>query len=122
MSAIFGVCTWTNEKIDILPMEETLREYCIDRMERIEEQGVSLGCGIQYFTEEAKREELPKKSSDENILLTADVVLDNQEELLEKLHIKEKHIPDGELVFQSFLRWGNRVCLLSSRGFFFCDI
>lgn len=106
MSAIFGICTWQKGKTSILPMEDKLRKYKIERFGRIEEVGVSFGCGIQYFTKEASGEVLPKKSQNGDILITADVVLDNRQELIDKLKLEDKMIPDGELVLQSFLQWG----------------
>lgn len=117
MSAIFGVCTWKKERIHILPMEDKLRKYKIERFHRIEEQGVSFGCGIQYFTEEAKGEVLPQKTEDGNLFITADVVLDNRQELLEKLNLEDKTIPDGKLVLQSFLQWGEN-CVYYLRGIY----
>ena len=62
MSAIWGIVA-QDEIIDVKQKEEIMRKsysHCvIDRTEYYANNEVALGCGIQYFTPEARMEILP---------------------------------------------------------------
>ena len=106
MSAIYGAISFSgnNLKEDLnKKMSDPLKGYKIDRTESVFEENVLLGCGIQYFTEEAKREQLPYRRDD--IYITADCYIDNREELLSKLGFSNT-IPDGDIIFEAYKKWG----------------
>lgn len=115
MSAIWGVLT-KDSTIDMKKKEELLREsysHCIiDRTEYYVGEHVALGCGIQYFTPEAQAETLPIADEANGIYFTADVVLDNREELLKRLGYTsdDKSIPDGKILFDMFHKY-KEACL-----------
>lgn len=105
MSAIWGAIDLGGKRItdSVIQALKKPFEKCV--IDRIEEQMVSncyMGCGIQYFTEEAKQEKLPICNQDKTVLFTADVILDNRKELFKELNIpfKEQQMPDGELQFR----------------------
>lgn len=121
MSAIWGAIDLQGN-----PIKEEQRKILrkafdkcvIDRYEELYCENVYMGCGIQYFTPEAKEEELPKKRED--IFFTADVVLDNRQELCEKLNIsleESKNMPDGEILYEVYKKYGNS-CLNDLLGAF----
>lgn len=115
MSAIWGVIT-QDRMINIEEKEEKLRSaynHCvIDRVEFFSEEKIGIGCGIQYFTPEACEEQLPIIDMENGIYFTADVVLDNREELLKRLGISEDDgsISDGKIIFEMFHRY-KEACL-----------
>lgn len=109
MSAIWGIIDFTQKTIK---KEEQKRirhifDKCvIDRYEELEKDNVYMGCGIQYFTKEAKYEVLP--IYEDGIYFDADVVLDNREELMGILNITDKNTPDGRILFEMYKKYGNK--------------
>lgn len=110
MSAIWGIVA-QDEIIDVKQKEEIMRKsysHCvIDRTEYYVNNEVALGCGIQYFTPEARMEILPVVNEEDEIYFTADVVLDNREELLKCLGISsdDKSISDGKILYEMFHKY-----------------
>ncbi len=110
MSAIWGIIDLSGKNIpeqDAKSMREMFSECALDRTEEILEENLYMGCGIQYFTEEAKDEVLPL--SKHGLYMTADVVLDNRTELLNWLKDEEDleldpKTPDGSILFQVYNR------------------
>lgn len=87
-------------------IEESLSKYCIDRIHSIQEENILIGCGIQFVTKEAEAEQLPQKR--DGFYYTADVMIDNREQLLKELGL-EKDAPDGEILFGAFLKWKEQM-------------
>lgn len=110
MSAIWGLYLFEDSKVNIDNAEQAMREgyqQCvIDRTEYYQGDQVALGCGIQYFTPEAENEKLPIIDQKKGIYFTADVMLDNREELLERLGYQkdDKSIADGTILYELFSR------------------
>lgn len=111
MSAIWGAISLIKTA---LPKEistvlfDAYRDCAIDRTEELCENHIYMGCGIQYFTKEAELEQLPCKY--EKNWFTADVVLDNRVELINKLGINTDEtslIPDGRILQLMYQRHGN---------------
>lgn len=128
MSAIWGAISLKNRKIGkdtATRMKQAFEVYKIDRMEQIENENVVMGCGIQYFTKESKYEMLP--TVEEHMFFTADVLLDNREELLKDLNMCGKQeagrIPDGEILYEIYKKYGNECLnkLLGSYVFVYYD-
>lgn len=109
MSAIWGAIDLNGGKIPEV-VKSTLRKAydgcVIDRYEEKSCDNVYMGCGIQYFTDEAVQEPLPIMGN--HACFTADVVLDNREELAESMGISSlKELPDGKLLYQVYSARGN---------------
>lgn len=107
MSAIWGLIGDLQKDKHMLINNKFCKEYqkyVIDKFVTKEDDSVSMGCGIQFFTPEAKNEMLPIMDSKKNIYFTADVVLDNREELLNKLgkNPKDNTVPDGQILYEMF--------------------
>ena len=114
MSAIWGAINLLNEP---LPagladrMEEGFYKYRIDEYRREETPSAVMGCGVQFVTPEAKNEKLPIKDEKKSIIFTADVFLDNRENLIRQLYRDSKlsaKLPDGDILYAAYLRWGDR--------------
>ncbi|MBQ5560579.1 MAG: hypothetical protein IIT46_12535 [Lachnospiraceae bacterium] len=119
MSAIYGMCHWGTAGFEpvIHNMEEELHKYKIDRFDTKSIEQVEFGCGLQYFTSEADREELPYYVKKKHVLMTADIVLDNRKELLQQLGIEKTNVPDGTIAYEAYCKWGEEFVKLL-RGVF----
>lgn len=127
MSAIWGAIDLSGNELDgsvLDKMKKAFEFYSIDRFEAIKENTVLMGCGIQYFNKEAYVEKLP--ISRDGYYLDADLVLDNREDLFEKLGLSPKEdeiITDGELLFELLIKYGKGILndLLGAYAFVFYD-
>lgn len=126
MSAIYGIIDMNQKIIDsclLHGFENYYSKYKIDKMNTLNVHNVAMGCGVQFFTNEAKKEVLPFYDEYENIIYTADVVLDNREELINDLGDDSKDfsdatpLTDGLLLYRSYLKWG-KDCFTHFRGVF----
>lgn len=108
MSAIWGCIDLSGNNIDSnIPdkMSKCINKYRIDRTDRIFEHNVYMECGLQYITKESRLEKLPFVQ--DNIFFTADVILDNRNELLEEI-FADGSATDGELLFKAYQKWGDQ--------------
>ncbi|MDO5291867.1 MAG: asparagine synthase-related protein [bacterium] len=108
MSAIWGLIQHTEclkEHSSIF--KAVYQKKCIlDRLNEKTTECQVFGCGIQFITEESKNEQLPIYSEENQILFTADCLLDNRSELIDALNIEDQTIPDGTLLYLAYLHWG----------------
>ena len=108
MSAIWGLIQKNHELMsNSSSMKDCYKRKCV--LDRINEETTKtqlFGCGIQYITEESKGEQLPIYSKENELLFTADCILDNRDELITKLGIKDAKAPDGTIMYQAYLKWG----------------
>ena len=110
MSAIWGIIRLDREEADSslgARLEGAMKQYKLDRCHTIKKGNAVIGCGIQYITEEAKKELLPYYDEEHGLFYTADCMLDNRNELMKKLSLTEKAISDGALMYQAYLTWGD---------------
>lgn len=106
MSAIWGAINLQGQPIpkqikDV--MRAPYNRCVIDRFEETSSDNWYFGCGIQYFYQEAKSELLPYQES--GYVFTADVVLDNREEIKEKYNLEADNkglLVDGAIMYQAF--------------------
>lgn len=104
MSAISGLVDLSGiQKEEVNRMKRGLDGYRFDQRNSVEEEDMFFDCGIQWITEESKSESLPYIN--EQFCLTADAIIDNRQELMELLHIKEQIITDSQLILASYIRW-----------------
>ena len=127
MSAIWGVVALDGE--EKLPentkeLFETEYKKCrIDSLRSETALGALFGCGVQYVTPQAEKEELPYKDSEQNLMFTADCVLDNRAELIRQLagcgyaEQQLENMADGGLMYLMFRRMGTD-CVKHFRGLF----
>ena len=112
MSAIYGAVDFTGNNInkDLIKGFSQYYSKCkIDKIETVSTENAGFGCAHQYFNEEAVRDVLPYYDENNQIMFTADCVLDNREELISILGL-QSDTPDGLVVYNSYLKWGNDCC------------
>ena len=126
MSAIWGMIALEEKVLSeekAKKMKDALQKYKLDTIEEYFCENVFVGCGVQYFTFESVYEKLPIVEGD--IYFTADVMLDNREELLNDLGWMEgrEKIPDGRIIFEIYKKYGNECLdkLLGSYSFVYYD-
>lgn len=111
MSAIWGMVHLDKRESDVnqgIKMEKAMDQYKLDRSLTIQKDNAVFGCGLQYITAESAHEQLPYYDEINGLFYTVDCMLDNRQELLEKLSFTDNTIPDGELLYQSYLAWEER--------------
>lgn len=128
MSAIWGIIDLRNEEITEQEQKKIGKPFAkcaIDRFEERTDNNVFMGCGIQYFTEEAHTECLPMIKPEKGYCFDADVVLDNRKELCKKIELNENGLlPDGTILELMFTKYGVACLdeLLGAYAFVYYDI
>ncbi len=115
MSAIWGVIS-RNENITntvVSKMQNSMKEFLIDRYHCITRDSVYFACGLQFFTKISHAERLPIYDESTEAYFTADCVLTNREELIRVLsdaYPKDTLVAlgDGELSYKAYLHFGER--------------
>ncbi|MCI5822868.1 MAG: asparagine synthase-related protein [Lachnospiraceae bacterium] len=111
MSAIWGLLSQNKDTIQpelTLSMKQRMSKFKIDRIDDLIEDKLYFACGHQYLTPESLHEILPYHDTKHNIYFTADCIIDNRSELLDKLQVTDSNISDGMLSYQAYLTWGER--------------
>ncbi|MGG3564183.1 asparagine synthase-related protein [Neobacillus rhizosphaerae] len=112
MSAIAGIYHLNNEPINLEHgnrMMKELEKYPADDIQTWHNDKVFLGCHAQWITPESLGEKLPYYDHERKLAITADAIIDNREELFERLQVdksKRKEITDSELIVLSYHKWG----------------
>ncbi|MEK0315283.1 asparagine synthase-related protein [Cohnella sp. 56] len=73
------------------------------------EGAVGLACRHQWITPESRSEKLPYVPDGQALAITADAILDNREQLFERLGIslaRRGEMTDSELILHAYVRWG----------------
>ncbi|PEJ58441.1 asparagine synthetase B [Bacillus sp. AFS002410] len=112
MSAITGIIHFNNEPV---PTEygnglmKSLQKYPADDVQVWHKNNVLLGCHAQWITPESVGEQLPYYDYNRGLVITADAIIDNREELFDRLHIDKsyrKAMPDSHLILLAYEKWG----------------
>lgn len=120
MSAIWGIIANDNDfDIEIINKMGTIyQSYCkVDRIEKDSLKNCYMGCAIQYITKESVSEKLPFIDDENEVAFTADCIVDNRSELIEKLGVADSSVTDSNLIFQAYRTWGID-CVKQIRGLF----
>ncbi|WP_078428893.1 lasso peptide isopeptide bond-forming cyclase [Alkalihalobacterium alkalinitrilicum] len=112
MSAIAGVYNLSHqpvlmEHIDNLMYK--LKVYPANDTQIFHNEHVALGCHAQWITPESVGEQLPYYDRERQLVITADAIIDNRNELFERLnigHYQRKIIPDSQLILLAYDKWG----------------
>ncbi len=114
MSAITGICFIDGRPVnraDLEPMVESLAHRGPDGAGLWIEGPVGFGHRMLRTTPESLHERLPRVSSSGDLAINADARIDNRDELIAALGIKERpteEISDSELILDAYERWGER--------------
>lgn len=119
MSAIWGQVSFEGNVYDqITVMKEPYQRKCrLDRIEQYKRPDCYMGCGIQYIKGESVLEQLPYADEENGTDITADCILDNRRELLQKLELSDSGMPDGDIIRAAYRKWGIS-CVRQLRGQF----
>ncbi|MEO3945366.1 asparagine synthase-related protein [Gorillibacterium sp. CAU 1737] len=114
MSAIAGIYRYTGEPVSVEEGRQLLAGFdgmLEDRVGTWSADGVFLACRARWLTPEAVGESLPYRGED-GLVITADAVLDNREELTGLLGIpahRRDGVTDSELIRLSYRKWGEEA-------------
>ncbi|RKD23183.1 asparagine synthetase B [Ammoniphilus oxalaticus] len=112
MSAITGIYNINDEPIQMeqgRKLMQALERFPADDASVWHSHNVFFGCHAQWITPESVGELLPYYDSERQLAITADAIIDNREELFERLGIKRdrrKTMTDSELILLSYSKWG----------------
>lgn len=107
MSAIAGIYHLNNEPIEIEQgrnVMKALQKFPADDVRTWHNEKIFLGCHTQWITPESVGELLPYYDQNRKLDITADAIIDNREELFERLQVpndKRSSITDSELILLS---------------------
>ncbi|MDA1599195.1 lasso peptide isopeptide bond-forming cyclase [Bacillus cereus] len=111
MSAITGIIHFNNEPISIeqgTRLMSKLQKYPADDIQIWHKENAFLGCHAQWITPESVGEQLPFYNYEKQLAITADAIIDNRDELFEKLQVDysdRKNMTDSELILLSYQKW-----------------
>lgn len=107
MSAIYGI--YDKEKVneeEFKAIGEGYTKYIFD-VENIWIKGkVALGNKLQIITKQDYFECMPFYDKKNRMAITADAIIDNRDELINILEVKDKDITDSKLILLSYIKWG----------------
>ncbi|MFZ3579511.1 asparagine synthase-related protein [Virgibacillus sp. DJP39] len=112
MSAIVGIYNSNNEPISIehgIGMMNALQKFPADDAQIWQQGNIFLGCHAQWITPESVGEPLPYYDNERQLAITADAIIDNREELFNRLQVnqeKRKGMPDSQLILLAYQKWG----------------
>ncbi|MEO7248561.1 MAG: asparagine synthase-related protein, partial [Novosphingobium sp.] len=112
MSGICGIVSLDGAPVDqgdLLGMAKLLEHRSPHAMTQWFGIGAALGHGLLATTPEAVGEAQPFQHEPSGCVITADVRLDNRDDLFEQLGLGPSHrgMGDAELILRSYLKWGS---------------
>ncbi|MEY8733648.1 asparagine synthase-related protein [Peribacillus frigoritolerans] len=115
MSAITGIYHLNEEPVNLQygrNLMTALQKYPADTIQIWHSEQVFLGCHAQWITPESVGEQLPYHDYKSQCTITADAIIDNREELFDKLHISKidrSILSDSQLILLSYQKWGEEA-------------
>ncbi|TFE22627.1 lasso peptide isopeptide bond-forming cyclase [Cohnella luojiensis] len=115
MSAIYGICNFNHEPVpleDGMILMKALEQHQADDAHFWKKDPIFLGCHAQWITSESIGEQLPYYDELRQLAITADVIIDNREELFERLQVEypyRKTMTDSELILHAYYKWGEET-------------
>ncbi|AND41946.1 asparagine synthase-related protein [Cytobacillus oceanisediminis] len=112
MSAIAGIYNLNGEPVSIEQssgMMKAFEKFPVDDIQTWQKESIFLGCHAQWITPESIGEQLPFYDYQRQLAITADAIIDNREELFERLQIDRedrKKITDSQLILLAYHKWG----------------
>lgn len=115
MSAITGILHFDKQPISIEDGHNLMKAYHkfpADDITVWHQKNIYLGCHAQWITPESVGEKLPYYDFSRQMAITADVIIDNRDELFERLQIdldQRKTMPDSQLILLAYCKWGKET-------------
>jgi asparagine synthase (glutamine-hydrolysing) len=109
--AIWGIVRMDNNPASVelgKSMMDKLSLYKLDSIKYLNKDNVFMGCGLQYITRESEKEIIPLYDENRGLIITADAIIDNREELFSVLNIPKKlwtDISDSDLIIRAYEKW-----------------
>jgi asparagine synthase (glutamine-hydrolysing) len=110
VSGIFGLLYLDGRPVgsdELRAMQTQSRARGPDRTRTWRSGSVGLGHALLATTPEAELEELPLEHAESGCVITADVRLDNREDLLAAFRGRDPAAGDAEVVLSAYLHWGD---------------
>lgn len=123
MSGIFGIIRQlgaTVTETELERMVDALKHRGPDGIHYTAKDNAGLGHCMLHSTPEALHEQLPYRHEVAGLTITADARIDNRDELIPKLGVRERGgqvITDSRLILNAFIKWGEN-CVDHLRGDF----
>lgn len=115
MSAIAGLYYVNEEPVSLQngkTLMESLEKFPADCIQTWHDENVFLGCHTQWITPESVQECLPYYDYERQLAITADAIIDNREELFDKLGINKVDrsiYSDSQVILLSYQKWGEEA-------------
>ncbi|HAQ07591.1 MAG TPA: asparagine synthetase B, partial [Bacillus bacterium] len=112
MSAIAGIIHLKKEPVPFehgAKIMKGLEKFPADDIQVWHKHNAFIGNHAQWITPESVGEQQPFYDSERQCVITADAIIDNREELFEKLQVersKQKIMPDSQLILLAYYKWG----------------
>ncbi|NQX66751.1 lasso peptide isopeptide bond-forming cyclase [Paenibacillus alba] len=110
MSAIAGIYHLNQETVTQQGhlLMQGLEKYPANDIRTWTSGHMFLGCHAQWITPEAVHERLPYHDSESGLVITADAIIDNRDELFQLLQVEpslRNSMSDSELIMRSYQKW-----------------
>ncbi|MGE7780165.1 lasso peptide isopeptide bond-forming cyclase [Peribacillus sp. NPDC097264] len=115
MSAIAGLYHLNQEPIDLQHGEllmNSLRKFPAESIQVWNDEKIFLGCHNQWITPESVNETLPFYDYARQLAITADAIIDNRDELFNRLQVEKSDRPymtDSQLILLAYHKWGDET-------------
>ncbi len=108
MSAIFGYINLDGQPADpaiARKMQDAMDHWAADDSGLVVMGGLALGHLMLWNTPGSKMDKQPYSDTGKDLCITADVRLDNRDELINQLGIGSRNIPDCRLILLAWQKW-----------------
>lgn len=111
MSAIAGVLN-DQEPVSIETagrMMKALEKYPAHHVRTWHDRSLFMGCHAQWFTAESVHDRQPCRDERYGLVIAADAIIDNREELFGRLqieHARRQRMSDSDLILAAYREWG----------------
>ena len=115
MSAITGIYHLNGEPIPPehrIGIMKDLSRYPGDNTDIWHKENIFLGSHAKWITSESINEQLPYYDYETQLVITADAIIDNRNELFDRLQVEKVHrreMPDSKLILLAYQKWGEHV-------------
>lgn len=93
-------------------MMRALEKYPTHHVRTWHDRHVFLGCHAQWFTPESVHDRQPCREEGQSLVIAADAIIDNREELFARLQIerdRRQRMTDSDLILAAYRKWGEEA-------------
>lgn len=107
---INGYVSWNQKNTTgVYAFDRTvIGKYKLDAYSELSSENVYFESGLIYVTDTCKNEVLPFHDVDNHLMITADAMIDNRDELISALALNDanKCYTDGHIILEGYKKWG----------------